>query len=114
MVTITNLNEDDFYKNLLDPYCLDLFSYLPEPTYEQKPEYIGLSQEVIFQKHKDLDISLFKMQSKSYAEIRFNDSTLGLVFNTSGICYEALLFDDTEESEGLPVFHLDDETLYLN
>lgn len=112
MITIKKLNEKDFERNLFDPHCLDLFSFLPEPTYEQKPEYIGLSQEVIFQMHKDIDITVYEMENQHYAEIRLDESTLGIIFSPSGICIEALMFDDLEETEGIHVFH--SEKIYLN
>lgn len=113
MITVKKLNEKDFFQNLFDPHCLDLFSFLPEPTYEPKPEYIGLSQEVIFQMYKDIDIFVYEAESQHYAEIRIKDTTLSLIFNLSGVCIEAILFDDFEEMEGLPVFHSGDK-IYLN
>lgn len=114
MITVKKLNEKDFYKNPFDPNVLDIFSFLPEPTYERKPEYIGLSKEVIFQTYKDFDISVYEMENQHYAEIRLDDSTLSLVFTTFGICNEALVFDDFEETEGIPIFHLNDKDIYLN
>lgn len=114
MITVKKLNEKDFYKSLSDLSSLDLFSFFPEPTYKQKPEYIGLSQEVIFNKYSNIDISVIEMESHSYAEIRLKDSTLGLNFNNSGICTEALLFEDSEEPEGIPLFHLGDKDVYIN
>lgn len=114
MITVKKLNEKDFYKSLSGLNALDLISFFPEPTYKQKPEYIGLSQEVIFNMYSNIDISVIEMESQSYAEIRFKGSTLGLSFNSSGICTEALLFDDSEEPEGMPLSLLGNKDIYKN
>lgn len=114
MITVKKLNEKDFYKSLSDLNCLDLLFFSPEPTYQQMTEYIGLSQEVIFTMYKNIDVSVIEMESQSYAEIRFKDSTLGLNFNSSGVCVQALLFDDSEETKEVPVFHLANNDIYTN
>jgi hypothetical protein len=114
MITVKKLNEKAFYKSLSDLNCLDPLSFFPEPTYQQMTEYIGLSQEVIFTMYKNIDISVIEMESQSYAEIRFKDSTLGLNFNSSGICVQALLFDDSEETEEVPAFYLGNNDIYIN
>lgn len=113
-MTIKKLSEKELYKNLSDPDWLDLFSFFPEPTCQQMPEYIGLFQEVIFNMYRNFNISIIEISNQGYAEIRFKDSTLGLSFNNSGICTQAFLFDDSEETEGISIFYSANKDAYIN
>lgn len=114
MITVKKLKEKEFLKSISDLNCLDPFSFFPEPSYQQMTEYIGLSQEVIFNMYKNIDISVIEMESQSYVEIRLKDSTLGLNFNSSGVCVQALLFDDSEEAEEVPSFYLGNNDIHIN
>lgn len=118
MITVKKLTDQDLSLGLDDPQFLELLSNSPEFACKPKNEYLGLPKETIYQLYANENIvvceCVYEGENRTYSEICLSTGTLGLLFNSFGICIQALLFDNYLDPEEVAVMPLANMTACIN
>lgn len=72
------------------------FFVRPLPTYQMVPDYVGLTEKEIRNKHQEVNELVGGYCDQALLEIRLPGATLTCILNAYRVCKRAILFRDQE------------------